>query len=40
MLTVAYYMLTRHEEYRGVDQELYRQKLKKLERTANNGLQE
>ncbi len=40
MLTITYHMLTRREGYRGVDQELYREKLKKLERTADNGLQE
>lgn len=40
MLTVAYHMLTRHEEFRGMNQERYRAKLKRLERTANNGLQQ
>ncbi|MGD0422890.1 MAG: IS110 family transposase [Candidatus Bathyarchaeia archaeon] len=39
MLTVAYYMLTRREEYRDMDMERYKEKLKRLERTANRGLQ-
>ena len=39
MLTVAYYMLTRREEYRGMNMERYKEKLKRLERTANRGLQ-
>ena len=39
MLTIAYYMLTRREEYRGMDMERYKEKLKRLERTANRGLQ-
>lgn len=39
MLTVAYYMLTRREEYRGMDMERYKEKLKRLERIANRGLQ-
>jgi transposase len=38
MLTIAYYMLTRREEYRGMNMERYREKLKRLERTANSGL--
>jgi transposase len=38
MLVIAYHMLTRKEPYRGVDQELYRSKLKKLERLGNNAL--
>jgi transposase len=39
MLTIAYYMLTRREEYRGMDMERYKEKLKRLERIANRGLQ-
>jgi transposase len=38
MLTITYYMLTRHEEYRGMNMDRYKEKLKKLERTANSGL--
>ncbi len=40
MLTVAYYMLTRHEEYRGMNHDRYKEKLKRLEQTAKNGLQQ
>jgi len=32
------YMLTRREEYRGMNMDRYEEKLKKLERTANSGL--
>jgi transposase len=39
MLTIAYYMLTRREEYRGMNMERYKEKLKRLERTANRRLQ-
>jgi len=38
MLVIIYHMLTRKEPYRGVDQELYRSKLKRLERLGSNGL--
>jgi len=40
MLVIAYYMLTRKEPYRGVDEELYTSKLKRLERLGNNHLHE
>jgi len=40
MLVIAYYMLTRKEPYRGVDNELYTSKLKRLERLGNNHLHE
>jgi hypothetical protein len=38
MLVIVYHMLTRKEPYRGVDQELYHLKLKRLERLSNNTL--
>ena len=38
MLTIQYYMLTRREQYRGMNMDRYKEKLKKLERTANSGL--
>jgi len=38
MLVIIYHMLTRKEPYRGVDQELYRSKLKRLQRLSNGGL--
>jgi transposase len=38
MLVIAYHMLTRKEPYRGVDEELYSSKLKRLERLGNNHL--
>jgi len=38
MLVIIYHMLTRREPYRGVDDELYRSKLKRLERLGNSGL--
>jgi transposase len=39
MLVIIYYMLTRREEYRGMNMERYKEKLKRLERTANSCLQ-
>lgn len=38
MLVIAYHMLKRKEPYRGVDDELYRSKLKRLERLGNSSL--
>jgi transposase len=38
MLVIIYHMLTRKEPYRGVDEELYHSKLKRLERLGNSGL--
>jgi transposase len=40
MLVIAYHMLTRKEPYRGVDEELYSSKLKRLQRLGNNHLHE
>jgi len=38
MLVIAYHMLKRKEPYRGVNDELYRSKLKRLERLGNSSL--
>jgi transposase len=38
MLVIAYHMLKRMEPYRGVDDELYRSKLKRLQRLGNSSL--
>jgi transposase len=38
MLVIIYHMLTRNEPYRSMDPELYRSKLKRLERLGNSSL--
>ncbi len=38
MLVIIYHMLSRKEPYRGVDNELYQSKLKRLERIGNSSL--